>query len=72
MYNPARAPWVSHFEGNTLFRDYIERFVCPTVTSDSVLAEEDSPFEFAGVAVAEASLAASAALSMEEILAIRK
>ena len=35
MYNPAKAPLVSHFEGNTLFQNYIEAFVCPTVTSNS-------------------------------------
>ena len=27
MYNPAKPPFVSHFEGNRLFRDYVEEFV---------------------------------------------
>lgn len=69
MYNPARAPWVTHFEGNALFHDYIEAYVCATVTSDSILEDENSAFEFMGVDQAEAKLAASSDLSMDEILA---
>ncbi len=33
MYNPARAPYVSHDEGTQLVIGYIERFWCPTITS---------------------------------------
>ena len=38
MYNPARPPYVSHEEGTRLVVEYIEKFWCPTVTSDEVLA----------------------------------
>lgn len=37
MYNPARWPFVSHFEGTDRIIDHIEKFVCPTVTSDQIL-----------------------------------
>jgi nicotinamidase-related amidase len=33
MYNPARAPYVSHSEGTQLVIGYIERFWCPSITS---------------------------------------
>ena len=46
MYNPASEPYISHFEGNRRIFEYIERFVCPTTTSDCVLG--GSPFTFAG------------------------
>jgi nicotinamidase-related amidase/type 1 glutamine amidotransferase len=45
MYNPARAPFVSHFTGTDRVVEHIERFVCPTVTSDQVLGGR--PFRFA-------------------------
>ena len=38
MYNPARPPYVSHDEGTKLTVEYIEKFWCPTVTSDQLLA----------------------------------
>ncbi|MEZ6056792.1 MAG: ThuA domain-containing protein, partial [Planctomycetaceae bacterium] len=44
MYNPARAPYVSHFSGNDLIVSHIERHVCPTITSDQFLG--GSPFRF--------------------------
>lgn len=44
MYNPARWPYVSHFTGNDRVIEHIERFVCPTVTSDQILGGE--PFRF--------------------------
>jgi nicotinamidase-related amidase/type 1 glutamine amidotransferase len=44
MYNPARWPYVSHFRGTDLIVEHIEKFVCPTVTSDQVLG--DKPFRF--------------------------
>lgn len=37
MYNPARAPHVSHFRGTDLIVEHIEKFVCPSVTSDQLL-----------------------------------
>lgn len=44
MYNPARAPYVSHFTGTDLIVEHIEKWVCPTVTSDQILGGE--PFRF--------------------------
>lgn len=46
MYNPARAPYVSHFTGTDLIVEHIEKYVCPTVTSDQIL--DGKPFRFAG------------------------
>jgi type 1 glutamine amidotransferase/nicotinamidase-related amidase len=46
MYNPARAPYVSHFTGTDLIVEHIEKWVCPTVTSDQILGGK--PFRFAG------------------------
>ena len=36
MYNPARSPYVDHDEGTQLVIGYIEKFWCPTVTSDVI------------------------------------
>lgn len=44
MYNPARWPYVSHFTGTDLIVSHIERFVCPTITSDQLLGGK--PFRF--------------------------
>lgn len=46
MYNPKRWPFVDHFTGNDLVVAYVERFVCPTITSDQVLGGE--PLKFKG------------------------
>lgn len=46
MYNPARWPYVSHFEGTRRIISHIERYVCPTMTSDQWLG--GTPFQFAG------------------------
>jgi nicotinamidase-related amidase len=46
MYNPERAPYVSHFGGNDLIIAHIERYVCPTITSDQFLG--GTPFRFQG------------------------
>ena len=40
LYNPARRPFVSHDEGTRLVVGHIERYWCPTVTSDDLLAVE--------------------------------
>ncbi|MFO0903984.1 MAG: ThuA domain-containing protein [Pirellulales bacterium] len=45
MYNPARWPYVSHYAGNDLIISHVERYVCPTVTSDQILGGQ--PFQFA-------------------------
>lgn len=37
MYNPLRPPHVSHFSGTDLIVEHIEKFVCPTITSDQLL-----------------------------------
>jgi len=36
MYNPRKAPFVSHFRGTELIVEYIETRVCPTVLSSDV------------------------------------
>jgi nicotinamidase-related amidase len=46
MYNPARWPYVSHFEGTARIIEHIEKYVCPTITSDQVLGGQ--PFRFKG------------------------
>ena len=37
MYNPAKSPYVSHDEGTQLIIAYIEKFWCPTISSDDIL-----------------------------------
>ncbi len=44
MYNPARKPYVSHFTGTDLIVEHIEKWVCPTITSDQLLGGR--PFRF--------------------------
>lgn len=44
MYNPQRWPYVSHFTGNDLIISHIERYICPTITSDQILGGQ--PFRF--------------------------
>lgn len=46
MYNPARWPFVSHFTGTDLIVEHIEKFVCPTVSSEQLLGGQ--AFRFAG------------------------
>jgi hypothetical protein len=46
MYNPAKAPYVSHFEGTARIVEHIEKFVCPTITSDQIIG--GNPFRFTG------------------------
>jgi type 1 glutamine amidotransferase/nicotinamidase-related amidase len=46
MYNPASKPFVSHFTGTDLIVEHIEKWVCPTITSDQVIGGK--PFKFAG------------------------
>ena len=45
MYNPAMAPFVSHFTGNDLVTEHIEQYWCPSVTSADFLGGQ--PFRFA-------------------------
>jgi nicotinamidase-related amidase len=44
MYNPARPPHVSHFEGTDLMVEHVEKYWCGTITSDQVLGGR--PFRF--------------------------
>ena len=44
MYNPKRWPFVSHFTGTDLIISHVERYVCPTITSDQILGGK--PFRF--------------------------
>ena len=44
MYNPAMKPFVSHFTGNDLVVEHIEKYWCPTFTSSDFLGGE--PFRF--------------------------
>ena len=37
MYNPKCWPFVDHFTGNDLIVSHVERYVCPTITSDQLL-----------------------------------
>lgn len=37
MYNPAKAPFVSHFTGTDLVVEHIEKFWCPTTTSADLI-----------------------------------
>ena len=37
MYNPRRWPFVSHARGTELFTQYVERHLCPSITSDQVI-----------------------------------
>jgi type 1 glutamine amidotransferase/nicotinamidase-related amidase len=44
MYNPQRWPFVNHHTGTDLIVEYIEKCICPTITSDQLLGGE--PFRF--------------------------
>lgn len=48
MYNPARWPHVDHFRGTALFIEHIEKYICPTITSDQLIGGK--PFAFSGAA----------------------
>ena len=44
MYDPKQWPYVSHFTGTDLIVEHIEKYVCPTITSDQFLGGK--PFRF--------------------------
>ncbi len=46
MYNPRKAPFVSHFSGTDRVIEHVERYVCPTLTSDQLIGGK--PFRFKG------------------------
>jgi nicotinamidase-related amidase len=37
MYNPKASPYVNHYKGTELIIEHIEKFVCPTITSDQII-----------------------------------
>jgi nicotinamidase-related amidase len=45
MYNSRQKPFVNHFRGNDLIAEHIEKYWCPTITSDQILGGK--PFRFA-------------------------
>jgi nicotinamidase-related amidase len=45
MYNSRRRPWVDHFTGTDLVCWHIEKYLCPTITSDQIVGGQ--PFRFA-------------------------
>jgi nicotinamidase-related amidase len=45
MYNPAKAPFVSHFTGNDLVAEHIEQHWCPTITSSDLTGRESFRFQ---------------------------
>ncbi len=45
MYNPKKAPYVSHFEGTRLIIEHIEKYVCPSITSDQIIGGEEFRFK---------------------------
>ncbi|MFN3649365.1 MAG: hypothetical protein ACK47B_07260 [Armatimonadota bacterium] len=44
MYNPRAWPYVDHFRGTGLIVEHIEKYVCPTVSSEQLLGGK--PFRF--------------------------
>ncbi|MGB8166911.1 MAG: cysteine hydrolase family protein [Chthoniobacteraceae bacterium] len=51
MYNPERAPSVTHFEGTRLMIGHVEKYWCPTITSAALLGGAE--FRFKGDAILE-------------------
>jgi len=45
MYNPKMPPMVSHFKGTELIIEHIEKYVCPTITSDQILGGKEFRFK---------------------------
>jgi sugar lactone lactonase YvrE/nicotinamidase-related amidase/type 1 glutamine amidotransferase len=44
MYNPGRWPWINHFTATDRVISHVERYVCPTITSDQFVG--GVPFHF--------------------------
>ena len=61
MYNPRRWPHVDHFTGTDLVISYIERHVCPTITSDQLLGGEPFRSKFDTRAVRDVAMVESTA-----------
>ncbi len=45
MYNPEKAPFVSHFTGTDLVVEHIEKFWCPTISSNQILGGKEFRFK---------------------------
>lgn len=45
MYNSQSKPYVNHFTGTDLIVEHIEKYICPTITSDVLTGRK--PFQFA-------------------------
>jgi nicotinamidase-related amidase len=45
MYNPKMPPYVSHFDGTRLIVEHVEKFVCPTITSDQIAGGKEFRFK---------------------------
>lgn len=56
MYNPASWPYVDHHEGTRRVIEHIERYVCPTISSDQWIGGEE--FRLSGTKATDVSGAA--------------
>jgi len=45
LYNPRKAPHVSHFKGTALMIEHIEKFWCPTITSADIIGGKEFFFK---------------------------
>jgi nicotinamidase-related amidase len=45
MYNPKMSPYVNHYQGTALIVEHIEKFVCPTITSDQIIGGKTFKFK---------------------------
>lgn len=45
MYNPKSWPYVNHYKGTELIIEHIEKFVCPTITSDQIIGGKTFKFK---------------------------
>ena len=45
MYNPKAAPYVNHYKGTELIIEHIEKYVCPTITSDQIIGGKAFKFK---------------------------
>ncbi|MFN5422709.1 MAG: ThuA domain-containing protein [bacterium] len=45
MYDPKQSPYVSHYTGNSLFIEYVEQYVCPTIVSSDFTKEKQFRFK---------------------------
>lgn len=45
MYNPKMPPYVNHYKGTELIIEHIEKYVCPTITSDQIIGRKAFRFK---------------------------